>query len=151
MSELQIVRRCEGRVPQRFLAEKYKILIRELSNIDFGKKSLKKRQSAYLVMVFLDEREARKLNRQYRGRNYATDILSFSDVGGLGELVLCLPVIVRQARDNRWSVRWEIAYMMTHGVLHLLGLDHERGPREAARMFKLQDQLFNRLQPPHPV
>jgi probable rRNA maturation factor len=94
----------------------------------------------------------KKLNQQFRGRDYATDVLSFegqglSDDGGavLGELVLCMPVIKRQAKEHGLSLNEELGYMVLHGILHLLGFDHERTRAEAARMFKVQDEIFAKL------
>lgn len=100
-----------------------------------------------LTVVFLDPTQARQLNRKYRNKDYATDVLSFnSDVPGeLGELVLCPQVLRRQAKEHGLSFRAELAYMLIHGVLHLQGLDHEKSKAEAAKMFKIQDQLFDRL------
>lgn len=69
----------------------------------------------------------KRLNKLYRGKNYATDILSFAPKEGtLGELVLCLPTIRSQARRNGLGTKEELGYMLVHGVLPLLGYDHEK-------------------------
>jgi probable rRNA maturation factor len=100
-----------------------------------------------LVVVFVDAKEMRRMNKTYRGKDYATDVLSFesADPSSLGELVLCLPVIRSQSKRTGLSARGELGYMIVHGVLHLLGYDHE-GRRDGARMFALQDELFGRLE-----
>lgn len=97
-----------------------------------------------LTLVFLNEKKAKKMNHDYRGKNYATDVLSFDGDGveSLGELVLCPSVLKKQAKDHGLTYREELAYMVIHGMLHLLGYDHENNPREAKKMFQLQDQLF---------
>ena len=102
-----------------------------------------------LVIAFLGEKDARKLNLQYRKRDYATDVLSFSseDEGLLGELVICPAVISRQAKERGVPVREELGYMVLHGFLHLLGYDHEKSKKEASAMFALQDKLFARIYP----
>ena len=104
---------------------------------------------ADISVVFLESREAKKLNRSYRGKNYATDILSFqgegAEMGNLGELVLCPEVLKKQAAEHDLPFKAELGYMLIHGVLHLLGHDHEKSNKEAERMFKIQDQLFDRL------
>ncbi len=79
--------------------------------------------------------ESRKLNRDWRDEDHATNVLSFPagempDVDGdevptLGDLVICLPVIKREAREQGKSLDAHWAHMMIHGVLHLLGYDHE--------------------------
>lgn len=130
-----------------------------------------------LTLVFVSSAQMKKINRQFRGRDYATDVLSFaamddfqwpalSSKGGgkdlqssaslrsraaqsLGELILCLPVIRRQAREHRLSFENELGYMVLHGILHLLGLDHEgrtkKAKSEAKKMFRLQDDVFEQL------
>jgi probable rRNA maturation factor len=65
-------------------------------------------------------REGRALNRQFRKRDYATNVLSFHS----GDIVLCHPVVVREARDQGKSVRAHYAHLVVHGVLHLRGLTH---------------------------
>jgi probable rRNA maturation factor len=116
------------------------------------KKSLGFLQSTVLTIVFLDKAAARKINRQFRKRDYATDILSFQSETPkthLGELLICPQVLKAQAKEHSHSFKAELGYMLIHGVLHLLGYDHEgRGPvarKKAERMFKLQDQLFDSL------
>lgn len=101
-----------------------------------------------LSIVFVDKKTSQNLNHQYRGKKKPTDILSFSDLfeDQLGELVLCPAIIVEQAAANRWTQKKEYAYMLLHGVLHLLGYDHETDA-EAQQMFALQDELFAALMP----
>jgi probable rRNA maturation factor len=101
-----------------------------------------------LVLVFLPETKARALNKTYRKKNYATDILSFSPSvpgQGLGELVLCAKVLKRQASEHNVLMRKELDYMIIHGFLHLLGFDHEKSRQEELKMTALQDKLFKLL------
>jgi probable rRNA maturation factor len=101
--------------------------------------------SGELTVVFLNSREARALNREFRRKDYATDVLSFESETGLGELVLCPQVLKRQAREHGLSFREELGYLVLHGVLHLLGFEHERGGRRAKEMYALQDLVFEGL------
>jgi probable rRNA maturation factor len=78
--------------------------------------------------------EGRRLNSQYRKRAYATNVLSFA-YGGTGDLVLCHPVIVREAREQGKSVRAHYAHLVMHGMLHLRGYAH--GRRMEAREIRL--------------
>ena len=94
-----------------------------------------------------------RLNGQFRGKPYATDVLSFGvpeifhREGHLGELVICLPTLARQARERGHDPQKELRILLVHGVLHLLGLDHERGPRHAAQMARWENRLLHqRLQ-----
>jgi rRNA maturation RNase YbeY len=93
----------------------------------------------------------KKLNSQFRGKPYATDVLSFSppapfaQVGILGELVICFPVLKAQAREQGHSEAFELDVLLTHGVLHLLGFDHELGPREAKEMGSWEARILKLL------
>ena len=100
-----------------------------------------------LIVVFLDTKEAKKLNMRFRGKNYATDVLSFDpiDPQSLGELVMCPQVLKKQAMEHKLSFNLELGYMVLHGVLHLLGYEHEESPEAAAVMFKLQDEIFDAI------
>lgn len=102
---------------------------------------------AHLNLVFLNTAPAKKLNLQYRKKNYATDVLSFAGDRHqlLGELVLCPQVLKKQAKEHGLSYRDELTYMILHGILHLLGYDHERDQKQAKVMFTLQDSIFDKL------
>lgn len=83
-------------------------------------------------VVLLDEAVGRGMNRQYRGKNYATNVLSFpyepsphDKTGQLGDLVLCPPVIAREAAKQGKPLRDHYAHLTLHGALHLLGYDHQ--------------------------
>ena len=75
--------------------------------------------------------EGRRLNRQFRSKDYATNVLSFHS----GDVVLCHPVVVREAREQRKSVRAHYAHLVVHGMLHLRGYAH--GRRMEAREIRL--------------
>lgn len=91
-----------------------------------------------------------RLNARYRGKRAPTDVLSFEqgrigaprDVFFLGDLVLCVPVTRDQAAEHGHSVRDEAAVLLAHGLLHLLGFDHERSQREFARMARAEARLL---------
>lgn len=102
------------------------------------------RSELELVVVYVGEEQAKQLNDNYRDKAYATDVLSFEGVepGSLGELVLCLEVVRRQAKEHGLSVKEELSYLLLHGLLHLLGYDHEQGEAEEKRMFTLQDSVW---------
>lgn len=89
-----------------------------------------------VTVRFVAEAEARRLNREYRGRDYATNVLSFPYGGApsLGDVVICAAVVAREARAQGKAVRAHHAHLLVHGLLHLLGYDHEKGAREARRM-----------------
>lgn len=100
-----------------------------------------------LNAVAVSERKIRELNRQYRGKDSATDILSFGEEklmahGGevfLGELFFSPGFIRKQARKDDRTYRQSMIYIFSHGILHLLGYDHSK------KMFAYQDQVTEKL------
>tara|TARA_B110001454_G_scaffold183141_1_gene178121 strand:- start:57177 stop:57881 length:705 start_codon:yes stop_codon:yes gene_type:complete len=112
--------------------------------IDNEKKALE------VSLVFLNENDAKKLNWNYRCKDYPTDILSFGsdDPTSMGELVLCPQVISRQAKEHGLSLEDELGYIVLHGVLHLLGYDHEKSKVDEELMMSIQDEVFENLRNP---
>lgn len=143
-----IVRSDKGRIPRTFLNRWLLLLAAELETASISRSARQKLQSdSELSLVFVSEKEIRRLNREFRQKDKATDVLSFAptDVGSLGELVFSLEVIRRQAIDHDLTSSEELGYLVLHGVLHLLGYDHERSKAEAEQMFRLQDKIFDAL------
>jgi len=107
---------------------------------------------ADLAIRVVGEKEGRALNRHYRGKDYATNVLSFPaelpagvELPVLGDIVLCAPVIVREAREQGKLAPAHWAHMTVHGVLHLLGLNHE-DPQEAEAMEGLEREILAALE-----
>jgi len=103
---------------------------------------------ADLAIRLVDAKEGRALNRHYRGKDYATNVLSFpADLPEgvtlplLGDLVICAPVVAREAREQGKRLNAHYAHLTIHGVLHLLGLDHE-DEREAEAMEQIERELL---------
>ncbi len=101
-----------------------------------------------LSVVVVGDARMRALNRQWREKDRTTDVLSFpaGDAVGpglkpLGDLALCLPVAVRQAKALRTTVEAEARLYLAHGLLHLLGHDHER-PADAKKMAAQERRLL---------
>jgi probable rRNA maturation factor len=110
------------------------------------------RGATALTLRVVGQTEARKLNRKYRGKNSATNVLSFpydeSDAIA-GDIVLCAPVIRREALRQRKSLDAHFAHLVVHGVLHLRGYDHGDA-RAAARMETLEKGILAKLGYPDP-
>jgi probable rRNA maturation factor len=96
-----------------------------------------------VTVRLVGEAEARALNRDYRGKDYATNVLTFvygeeegspSGATLAGDLVLCAPVIVREAGEQGKTPEAHYAHLIVHGMLHLQGHDHETGEDDARRM-----------------
>ena len=112
--------------------------------------------AAELSIRVVDEDEARELNDTYRGRDYPTNVLSFPaelpegvDVPLLGDLVICAPVVAREAIDQDKPTEAHWAHMVIHGLLHLLGYDHMEDA-EAQVMEAEERVLLARLGYPDP-
>lgn len=82
-----------------------------------------------LSVAIVDDKITRRLNRKYRKIDRATDVLSFSDPA---EIIVSWPCVVKQARERQHSRKKELAFLLIHGLLHLLGYDHETGKQRIA-------------------
>ena len=142
--QLVIVNESKHPVPRQFLQKWTADLSKELQKRKVLKKAHLQQE---LTLVFLDKKPAQKLNKEFRGKDYATDVLSFDSMepSSFGELILCPEVLKRQAKEHGLTYREELGYMLLHGILHLLGYDHETGEKDAKKMFSLQDAVFEKL------
>lgn len=143
---LEFVNHSSTRIPVQYISHWMSHVEKQL----IRRKVITKAEGRNLTLVFLEGREAKKLNLEHRGLNYPTDVLSFQplsrDYVRLGELVFCVPLVKEQAKRSRHSYRDELAYLVLHGLLHLLGFQHENGGTEAKLMYALQDSLFIEIQ-----
>lgn len=105
-----------------------------------------------LSMVLLNDRAMRVLNAQYRGKDRPTDVLSFPQSlprGGveqlIGDVVISLQTATKQAKERASTLHGEVVRLLVHGILHLLGYDHERSPQEAQRMGAKERMIIRRL------
>jgi probable rRNA maturation factor len=87
--------------------------------------------------------DGKRLNAAYRRKNKATNVLSFSYGKHEGDVVLCHPVVVREAREQGKTLAAHYAHLVVHGLLHLRGYDHEK-KREAQRMERAEARLLRR-------
>ncbi len=97
--------------------------------------------------MLIEKQNMRELNKKYRKKNKITDVLSFAgEADFLGDVVICAQQVQKQAKEHKLDASEELAYLVLHGLLHLLGYDHEASAAEAKKMFRLQDKLFADLQ-----
>lgn len=109
-------------------------------------------QPAEIVLRLVDETEGRELNKQFRGKDYATNVLTFvyEDMQPLtGDIVLCAPVVGTEAQQQHKDLLAHYAHLTVHGVLHLQGYDHMEDA-EAAQMEQLETQILAKLGYPDP-
>jgi probable rRNA maturation factor len=100
-----------------------------------------------ISIAILSPVEIKKLNKIYRQKNKVTDVLSFNldDDKILGEIVICLEQAKKQAIEKKVSLQSELRLLVVHGILHLLGYDHERSLAEAERQEKEEQVLLNKF------
>ncbi len=138
MTSLSIDIRCQEQLPeldyQSLAALTYKICKLEINK--------------EISLSFCSAEEIQKLNCQYRAKDYVTDVLSFPaaidgvDLPVLGDIVICAAQAEKQAEELGHSLERELAFLFVHGLLHLLGYDHEVSEDEERIMFDLQDQVL---------
>jgi probable rRNA maturation factor len=139
---VEIVRRCGGK---KFPARKVKtaaLKILQLIDQDQGE----------LSIALIGDAEMRKLNARFRNKNYPTDVLSFP-VGDvlpgaerlLGDVIISVDKAQQQAKERGRPLAEEMITLLIHGILHLLGYDHERSAKDAVIMARLEKKIYRAL------
>lgn len=139
---VEIVRRNAGK---RFPNRKLKAIALKLLE-------LVKQDKAELSLALVGNAEIQRLNAKFRKKNYPTDVLSFPAEDGLpgavrllGDVIISVDKARQQARERRRTLDEEMATLLIHGVLHLLGYDHERSAKDARIMERLEKQVYRAL------
>ena len=105
------------------------------------------RVESEVTIRIVDEHEARALNSQYRGKDYATNVLTFAlteEPYLMGDIIICGPVVASEARAQNKDLMAHFAHLTVHGMLHLSGYDHETEP-QAELMEALEVQILAKL------
>lgn len=107
-----------------------------------------------LSVVFVGPNRIRQLNKEYLGRNRVTDVLAFPEpqkdilpplaYQGVGEIVICSREVKKNAKRYKSSYEKELVKVIIHGILHLLGYEHEKSPKKAKIMFAKQEDYLNK-------
>lgn len=108
---------------------------------------------AEIAVRIVGAEEGQALNREYRGKDYATNVLTFDYASGpvvTADLVLCAPVVEREAREQGKTLEAHYAHLLVHGALHAQGYDHETGEADAFEMEALEILLLGALGYPNP-
>ena len=117
-----------------------------------------RRGEAELALRIVDEQEGRQLNRDYRGKDYATNVLTFAynegeEIGPeevtQADIILCTDVLEREAAEQKKTVEEHTAHLIVHGVLHAQGYDHE-GDDDAHEMEQFERDIMEALGYPDP-
>lgn len=139
---VEIARRGVGR----------KLSGRRLKTIALAILDLLGEADAELSLVLIGNSEMRKLNAKYRRKDYPTDVLSFpmEDAGTpatrlLGDVIISVEKAREQAKQRGRTPDQELATLLIHGLVHLLGYDHERSAKDARAMKRLEDKIYRQL------
>ncbi len=114
-----------------------------------AKKVLKgeNRETEAVSLAFVDKEEIRKVNKKFRKKNRATDVLSFllNEKQCLGEIIICPEIVKKNAKEYGVSAKEEMLKVFVHGILHLCGYDHEKSKKEAEEMEKKQEKYLSHI------
>lgn len=111
-------------------------------------------KNAFFDVIFIDDEKMHEMNKEYRGIDRTTDVLSFaledndtykSEIRELGDIFVSIPKMKAQAKEYGHSEKRELSFLVCHGLLHLLGYDHTRSEEEEKIQFGLQDEILNDL------
>ncbi len=128
-------------IPQKDVVAWVDSVLKKLDKSDF-----------FLSIVFTDNDRIREINKEFRGKNNETDVLSFSQIEGddfgfenkfLGDVVIAVPYTENQAKELGHDLFTEVKYLILHGILHLLGYDHDEN--EEGEMSMLEKKIYNEL------
>lgn len=112
---------------------------------------VEKIENAVFSVIFVDEAKIQEINREYRGVDRVTDVISFAfedsidvsyDFRFLGDIYICIPRMKEQALEYGHSEKRELSFLVVHGLLHLLGYDHQT-EEEEKEMFSKQEVILN--------
>ncbi|MBT2301587.1 rRNA maturation RNase YbeY [Variovorax paradoxus] len=101
-----------------------------------------------ITVRIVDAEEGQQLNREFRGKDYATNVLTFDYAQSpvvMADLVLCAPVVAREAKEQRKTLAAHYAHLLVHGTLHAQGWDHETGEADAEAMEAREIEILARL------
>lgn len=139
---VEIIRRDEGK----------KLSSRKLKKVAQKVLEIVERNQVELCLVLVGNREIRELNAKFRKKDYPTDVLSFpagdelpAGVELLGDVVISVEKAKEQAKERRRTLNEEMVTLLIHGIVHLLGYDHERSPKDARIMDRLEKKIYRAL------
>jgi probable rRNA maturation factor len=111
-------------------------------------------KNANMSVILIDDDKMHELNKEYRGVDRTTDVLSFAleddnkiklPIRELGEVYVSIPKMLEQAKSFNHSEKRELSFLVCHGLLHLLGYDHTKSKEEEEKQFGLQDKILSDL------
>lgn len=135
------------------IIDEYDVTNIEDLDVNLAKKELNKaflkrfKTKDSVTVILVDEARIQEINKFYRKIDKVTDVISFEEhdeEGYLGEIFICIPKAINQAKEYNHSLQREFTFLMCHGLLHLHGYDHiEKADEEV--MFKIQDEIMDSI------
>ena len=105
-----------------------------------------KEKNINLSIAFVGQKRIRELNKKYRGKNRVTDVLAFPEREiGLGEIIICIRKVKKNARRFSSDFKTELSRVLIHGILHLLGYNHEESEKMAKKMMEKQEYYLAKV------
>jgi len=142
MNEFEIINSTDNKIDE----------LDELKNVVEFALKYQKVENAIFNIIIVDEEEIHKINREYRGKDSVTDVISFAleddkvfvetDFRVLGDIYVCIEKVKSQAEEYGHSFKRELAYLTIHGLLHLLGYDHMTSEEEKI-MNEVEEMILN--------
>lgn len=155
LMKIDVTNKGKDKTLEQWLKRRAKLFLMQLSKRRVPAASAL--QNASLSILLTNDKEIHLLNKQWRGKDRPTDVLSFpqENVVGLlrktgispwelGDIVISLDRAKEQAKEKKHSYRRELEWLLAHGLLHLLGFDHEISQKEAVRMRRMEKVLLTR-------
>ncbi len=105
-------------------------------------------KNKFFSVILVDEQTIKYINANYRKIDKVTDVISFAfmdndqDETMLGDIYICIPQMIKQAKEYQHSQKRELSFLAVHGLLHLLGYDHTKSKEEEKIMFNKQDEIL---------
>lgn len=109
------------------------------------------KKNFYLSIALIGVSRIKKLNKKYLKRDYPTDVLVFPETEGclkinnLGEIIICPQVVKKNAKKFKLTFKKELSKVLIHGILHLLGYDHEKSRKEAEKMERRENYYLKKM------
>lgn len=113
--------------------------------VKYFPQAIRRRLPASIAIVGVAAKESAAFNRRYRRKNKATNVLSFRYSKEYGEIILCPVVIRREAKAQGHSYKYQMTWMILHGMIHLAGVHHEASRADAERVEKTERRILNQI------
>jgi probable rRNA maturation factor len=111
--------------------------------VKYFPKYIQKRLPKEVAVISISAKESRRLNRLYRKKDKPTNVLSFRYDSEYGEILVCPEVIKKEAKSAGNSLKYQMTWMIAHGMLHLGGAHHERGGAQEKKFMRMEVQILN--------